>query len=82
MATKRPVKSGKDALEQALAKVTPGDMQPRPLDQGMFIRVSVEEKASIEAVAASLGLSVSAYLRRLHEIAESRLRPTRTPKGR
>jgi hypothetical protein len=65
----------KDPLEQALSRITPEDMQPRPLDQGMFIRVSADEKASIEQVAASLGLSVSAYLRRLHEIAEVRLRP-------
>lgn len=76
----------KDPLEQALSQITPEDMKPRPLDQGVFIRVSADEKVSIEQVAASLELSVSAYLRRLHEIAEARLRPAspaqRPTKGR
>lgn len=69
-------------LEQALENVTPEDMKTRPLDKAMLIRVSIDEKDSIEAIAGALGLSVSGYLRRLHEIAEGKLRPAISQKSK
>lgn len=62
-------------LAAAAAKINAKDMQGTgPKTAFVQFRVSESEKASLQQTAESLGLQVSEYLLRLHELASANLR--------
>lgn len=62
-------------LAAAAAKISAKDLQGSgPKTAFVQFRVSEAEKESIAATAAALGLQVSEYLLKLHELASANLR--------
>ena len=62
-------------LAAAAAKITAKDLQGSgPKTSFVQFRVSEAEKESIAATAAALGVQVSEYLLKLHELASANLR--------
>lgn len=74
--------SADDILRLALAQLASADLQEEPRDQTLLLRLSRAEKSSMESTAEALGLTLSAYLRRLHNIAWERLGPALQPQSR
>ncbi len=60
-------------LRAALHKLTARSLQSETNDAVIVVRLSVKEKASMQATARSLGLTMSEYVRRLHAVAVKRL---------
>jgi len=62
-------------LAAAAAKISAKDLEGTgPKTAFVQFRVSAAEKESLQATAASLGLQVSEYLLKLHELASANLR--------
>jgi hypothetical protein len=62
-------------IEMAAAKITPGDLRGAgPKTAFVQFRVSEREKASLQQTAESLGLQVSEYLLRIHELVSANLK--------
>lgn len=74
--------SADDILRLALAELAAADLQEEPRDQTLLLRLSKTEKTAMESTAEALGLTLSAYLRRLHSIAWERLGPALQPQAR
>ena len=66
--------SRKETVKAALADVTAGAIRkPATKTAQINLRATPEEKASLEATAAKLGLTVSEYIFALHEYAAERI---------
>jgi hypothetical protein len=62
-------------LADAAAKITAKNLQgPGPKTAFVQFRVSESEKASLQETAENLGLQVSEYLIKLHELASANLK--------
>jgi hypothetical protein len=63
-----------DKLAAAAAEITPKDLQGSgPKTEFLQFRVSKSEKESIQNTASKLGIQVSEYLLKLHELVSQRL---------
>ncbi len=62
-------------IERAAAMITQGDLRGAgPKTAFVQFRVSEREKASLQQTAESLGLQVSEYLLRIHELVSANLK--------